>query len=113
MENLSIIHDANPFEEAVSSSQSVELDVGALSGMQQLIMPGESSERTQTDFQKSKFCAKEKLQNVHGTRFTKKGRQSASGEGKKPPGIYPGATTIVAPKSVGSGITNGQMKAIS
>jgi hypothetical protein len=50
---------------------------------------------------------------VHGTSFTNEGRQSASGEGRKPPGICPGATTIVAPKSVGSRTTNGQMKAIS
>ncbi len=34
---------------------------------------------------------------LHGTSFTKKGRQSASGEGRKPPGICPGATMIVAP----------------
>ncbi len=48
-----------------------------------------------------------------GTSFTQKGRQSASGEGRKLPGICPGATTIVAPKSVGSSTpraTNGQMK---
>jgi hypothetical protein len=44
--------------------------------------------------------------------FTKKGRQFASGEGRKPLGICPGAT-IVAPKSEGSRTTNGQMKAIS
>jgi hypothetical protein len=43
----------------------------------------------------------------------KKGRQSASGEGRKPPDICPGATTIVAPKSVCSRTTNGQMKVIS
>jgi hypothetical protein len=49
----------------------------------------------------------------HGTIFTKNGRQSASGKGRKPPGICPGVTTIVAPKSVGSRTTNGQMKAIS
>jgi hypothetical protein len=43
----------------------------------------------------------------------KKGRQSASGEGRKPPGICPGATTIVALKLVGSRTTKGQMEAIS
>jgi hypothetical protein len=49
----------------------------------------------------------------HGTSFTKKRRQSASGEGRKPPDIRPGATTIVAPRLVGSRTTNGQMRAIS
>jgi hypothetical protein len=44
--------------------------------------------------------------------FTQKGMQSASGKGRKLPGICPGATTIVAPKSVGSRTTNRQMKAI-
>ncbi len=39
---------------------------------------------------------------LYGTSLTKKGRQSASGEGRKPPGIYPGTTKIVAPKLVGS-----------
>ncbi len=43
----------------------------------------------------------------------KKGRQSASGDGIKLPGICPGTTTIVTPKSVGSKTTNGQMKATS
>jgi hypothetical protein len=54
-----------------------------------------------------------KFRTRHGTSFTKKGRQSASGEGRKQPGFCPGATTIVAPKSVGSRTTNGQVKAIS
>jgi hypothetical protein len=39
-------------------------------------------------------------------------RQSASGEGRKMQGIYPGATNV-APKSVGSRTTNGQIGAIS
>ena len=47
------------------------------------------------------------------TSFTKKGGQSASGEREKLPDICSGATTIVAPKSVGSRTTNGQMKATS
>jgi hypothetical protein len=43
--------------------------------------------------------------------FTRKGRQSVSRKDIKLPGIYPGATTIVAPKSIGLRTTNGQMKA--
>ncbi len=42
-----------------------------------------------------------------------KDRQTSFVEDRKLPGICPGATTIVAPKSVGSRTTNGQMKVIS
>ncbi len=58
------INDANPTEESFFASQPVELDVGELSRLQQLIIrPGESGGvLTQTEFEISKFCAEEKLE---------------------------------------------------
>jgi hypothetical protein len=61
------IHDANPIEESVSASQPVELDARELLRLQQLIIqPGENGGvLTRTEFERSKFCAEEKLKNVH------------------------------------------------
>ncbi len=53
------------------------------------------------------------LGKVHGISFTQKAGNLRWGKGEKLPGICPGSTTIVAPKSVWSRTTNGQMKAIS
>ena len=63
MEILSAINDVDPDQEAVSGTHPVEVDVGEISRLQQLIMwPGESGGViTRTEFEISKFCAEEKL----------------------------------------------------
>jgi hypothetical protein len=63
MDILSAIHDVNSDQEAVSGTRPDEVDVGELSQLQQLIVrPGESGGvLTRPEFEKSKFCAEEKL----------------------------------------------------
>ena len=60
---LTAINDVNSHQEAIAAAQPENVDVGALSQLQQLIVrPGESGGvLTRTEFTLSKFCTEEKL----------------------------------------------------
>jgi len=62
-EILTAINDVNSHQEAIAAAQPENVDVGALSQLQQLIVrPGESGGvLTRTEFTLSKFCTEEKL----------------------------------------------------
>jgi len=62
-EILTAINDVNSHQEAIAAAQPENVDVGALSQLQQLIVqPGEcGGVLTRTEFTLSKFCTEEKL----------------------------------------------------
>lgn len=62
-EILSAVNDVNSHQEAIAATQPEDVEVGALSQLQQLIeRPGESGGvLTRTEFTVAKFCTEEKL----------------------------------------------------